>query len=125
MRLSANTDTSVTPLASFSATNVPTIERPPTSSGSAAATRLRKNSTDSRNRIGNASISARARSCADLLVHVAAGRGEAAELHAVAVQLVAEALGGVLLDVVVRGLEVHGDNCERPSLDTCARSRES
>ena len=42
--------------------SVPTIARPPTSSGSAAATRLRKKSDESRNRSGNASSSARLRS---------------------------------------------------------------
>ena len=61
-RLSAKIETEVISPATRSITSVPTIARPPTSSGSIAATRLRKKSSERTNRNGNANSSARRRS---------------------------------------------------------------
>jgi hypothetical protein len=52
--LSAKIEIEPSSLATLSMSMVPTIVSPPTSSGSAAATRLRKNSSESRKRIGKA-----------------------------------------------------------------------
>jgi hypothetical protein len=52
--LRAKIEMSVASVAARRVTIVATIARPPTSSGSSAATRLRKNSSESTNRSGNA-----------------------------------------------------------------------
>ena len=61
-RLSANTDRCIASLTPRSVRKVRTIASPPTSGGSAAATRLRKNHSASRNSSGKASSSAPFRS---------------------------------------------------------------
>ncbi len=61
-RFSANTEIGVNWSISRSPRNASTIAKPPTSSGSSAATRPRKNQNDNSSRSGNASSSARARS---------------------------------------------------------------
>jgi hypothetical protein len=60
--LRAKIETDVISLTTRSIRNVPTIASPPTSSGKSAATRLRKKSSESRKRRGNANSSAVRRS---------------------------------------------------------------
>jgi hypothetical protein len=66
-RLSAKTDRLMNSAAIRSPRKVSTIARPPMSGGSSAATRLRKNHSESRNSSGSASNSARARSLPTVL----------------------------------------------------------
>ena len=62
IRLIANVDMPANSLTTRSAANVTMIVVAPTASGSSAATRLRNTSSENRNRIGAASISALRRS---------------------------------------------------------------
>ena len=64
-RLSAKTEIGVTPLTTRISASVSTIESPPASIGSAAATTPRKTQSASRKSSGNAISSARKRSCSD------------------------------------------------------------
>ena len=109
-RLSAKIETEVSSLATRSIRNVPTMARPPTSSGSSAATKLRKKISESTNSRGNAYTSAVRRSCSTCVFTSFCATARPADLHAGQPgELVGDALTGVLERVVVGRLERGGE----------------
>ena len=93
-RLTAKIDSPANWSIRRSSRNVITIAKPPTSSGSAAATRPRKTQKESSSRIGKANISARARSEVVRLLISSEGDVVAAQAHAAAGQLRAHVIDG-------------------------------
>ena len=85
VRLRAKIEIEPNSLATRRIRKVPTIARPPIISGSSAATRLRKKSSESRKSSGKASISALLQVLLDLLVDLLLGDRGAADDDAGAV----------------------------------------
>ena len=122
-RLSAKTDSDVTPVASRRPRNERRIVSAPTSGGSSAATRPRKTQNESRISSGNAIVSARSEIVLDgppdLLVadHSAAERD-----RRVVARSLLDSLRRPVADAVVERLEQRETNVARPSRETIARS---
>ena len=109
-RLSAKTEIGVTSFTTRISASVSTIESPPATSGSAAATTPRKTQSASRKSSGNAISSARKRSCSDCDAHLLVRDGRAADLAR-------QRRGQALRDrgmLARAGVERRGDEHEAP-----------